>query len=119
LEQPTTSSELKPKEAFDVYEGGKHRRYSLLFSVNGGAFAVAKLMNSEPMKQGEVLGSLTLAQLSVGMAVFTSVMVWDIWLFGEKMRLNYLKNAFGPQGKAVLILIGALIVIGWLLVGLK
>jgi len=26
---------------FELYENGKHRRYSLLFSINGGAFAIA------------------------------------------------------------------------------
>ena len=26
-------------ESFKAYEDGKHRRYSLLFAVNGGAFA--------------------------------------------------------------------------------
>jgi hypothetical protein len=30
-------------DAFKAYEDGKHRRYGLLFSVNGGAVATAKL----------------------------------------------------------------------------
>lgn len=29
---------------FSDYEQGKHRRYSLLFSVNGGAFAITQLL---------------------------------------------------------------------------
>ena len=36
-------------ELFDTYEVGKHRRYSLLFAVNGGAFAVAKLLGQRPL----------------------------------------------------------------------
>ena len=31
------------KEAFKLYEDGKHRRYQLLFAVNGGAFAIGRL----------------------------------------------------------------------------
>ena len=29
-------------EAFKIYEDGKHRRYSLLFAVNGGVLAILK-----------------------------------------------------------------------------
>lgn len=101
-------------ESFKAYEDGKHRRYSLLFTVNGGAFAVAKLF-SEPQNVN-VLGSLSLPQLSVGMILFTIVMVVDIFMFGEKMRTKYLPDDFGWQGKAVLLLLGVLICSGWFLV---
>ena len=112
-----TSTSLSLKEALEYYENGKHRRYSLLFAVNGGAFAVAKLLTGEPGKSAVVLGSLSIQQLSVGMALFTALMVWDIYVFGEKVRTTYLDSAFGKQGKAVLILLGALQFTGWLLVG--
>lgn len=100
--------------SFKAYEDGKQRRYQLLFAVNGGAFAVAKIF----LGQGSpyVLGSLTLRQLAIGMFLFTAVMTTDIYMFGEKMRDKYLPEAFGPPGKIVLILIGALIAVGWLLV---
>ena len=112
-----STSQLTLKEAFDLYENGKHRRYSLLFAVNGGAFAVAKLLAGEPGKQGVVLGNLTLLQLSIGMALSTVVMVIDIYCFGDKMRKTFLPKAFGIQGKVVLVLLGVLQCIGWLLVG--
>ena len=112
-----STSQLSLKEAFDLYENGKHRRYSLLFAVNGGAFAVAKLLAGEPGKQGIVLGQLTLSELSIGMALFTAVMVIDIYVFGDKMRKTFLPKAFGIQGKVVLVLLGALQCIGWLLAG--
>jgi hypothetical protein len=105
--------ELSFKDAKDLYETGKHRRYSLLFSVNGGAFAIARLTIGEP---GKVLGNLTLTELSVGMAAFTAVMTWDIYVFGEKMRKTFLEKDFGPQGKAVLLLLASLLCAGWLLV---
>jgi purine-cytosine permease-like protein len=105
------------KDAFELYEDGKHRRYSILFTVNGGAFAIAKLLTGESGRAG--LGELSLSQLSLGMVLFTAVMVWDIFWFGQKMRDNYLRNdAFGIQGKIVLLLLGMLLCVGWSLVGL-
>jgi hypothetical protein len=109
---------MNTKEAFELYESGKHRRYSLLFAVNGGAFAIAKLLAGEVAGAGLVLGGLRLWQLSLGMALFTAVMVWDIFEFGRKMRDTYLPDAFGRQGRIVLLLLGALMCLGWLLVGL-
>jgi hypothetical protein len=101
-------------DSFRAYEEGKHRRYNLLFAVNGGAFTVAKLFSEAKMVS--VLGSLTLPQLSFGMIVFTAVMVWDLFVFGQKMRTAYLPDQFGGVGKTVLLLIGLLICAGWFLV---
>jgi hypothetical protein len=110
--------ELTLKDAKELYETGKHRRYGLLFSVNGGAFAIAKLITGESGKPGVVLGNLTLTELSVGMVAFTAVMICDIYAFGDKMRKTFLENDFGWQGKAVLLVLGVLLCLGWLLVGL-
>ena len=101
-------------ESFKMYEEGKHRRYGLLFSVNGGALAIAKLFTDE--KAAAFLGNLTISQLSIGMILFTIVMTADIFMFGEKMRITYISGVFGWQGKLVLILIGLLICTGWFLV---
>lgn len=114
-----SSTQLTLKEAIDVYENGKHRRYNLLFSVNGGVFAIAKLLTGELGKQSVILGKLTLAELAFGMAIFTVVMATDIYIFGNKMRSDYLRDAFGPVGKVVLVLLAALLCIGWLLVGIQ
>src|SRR6266542_336906 len=108
------SEEKKIPESFKAYEDGKHRRYTLLFAVNGGAFAVAKLF-ADPHTVN-VLGTLTLRQLSIGMILFTIVMVLDIYMFGEKMRTKYLPDTFSWQGKTVLLLLGLLICAGWFLV---
>ena len=116
-ESPPMANELPFKDAFELYENGKNRRYNLLFSVNGGAFAIAKLLLGEPGKAGVVLGGLKLTHLSIGMALLTVVMTADIFAFGLKMRKWYLHGAFDWRGKAVLLLLGALIVAGWLLVG--
>jgi len=111
-----SSTQLSLNEALALYEDGKHRRYGLLFAVNGGAFAIAKLL-AESGKPGIVLGDLALEELAVGMAIFTVFMVWDIYVFGSNMRKTYLPKAFAWQGKAVLIVLGALQFTGWLLVG--
>ncbi len=108
------AEERKVPDSFKAYEEGKHRRYNLLFAVNGGAFAVAKLFGED--KMASVLGGLTLPQLSFGMIAFTAVMVADIFAFGQKMRTAYLPDQFGWIGKAVLLLIGLLICAGWFLV---
>jgi hypothetical protein len=97
-------------ETFKAYEDGKHRRYELLFAVNGGAFAVAKFLVGKDA--AVVLGSLTLRQLSIGMVLFTAFMTADIFAFGQKMR-RYLPGAFTWEGKTVLILMGSLICAGW------
>jgi hypothetical protein len=112
LEVTNMLEELTLKDKLSLYEDGKHRRYSLLFAVNGGAFAVANLLANEGARS-KVLGQLSLAELSWGMILFTVVMVADIYAFGLKFK----PNAFGPIGKLVLISIGLIICAGWLLAG--
>jgi len=51
------------------------------------------------------------------MALFTALMVFDIFKFGEKFANRY-KEMFGSPGKAVLILTGVLIVVAWVIVGI-
>jgi hypothetical protein len=102
-------------ESFAAYEEGKHRRYSLLFQVNGGAFAIVKLFVDSKLLTNPtepVLGKLSLRWLSVGMILFTIVMTFDIFKFGEKMH-NYDKDTFRTTGKIVLALLGVLICAGW------
>lgn len=108
------SEEKNVPESFRAYEDGKHRRYSLLFAVNGGAFTVARL--SAEGRAASVLGNLTLRQLSVGMILFTIIMTLDIFMFGEKVRTAYSLDTFSWQGKTVLTVIGLLICSGWFLV---
>src|SRR5882762_7815438 len=91
------------KDKLSLYEEGKHRRYTLLFSVNGGAFAVAKLLVGAEGKTAIVLGQLTLPELSWGMILFTVIMVADIYAFGYKMRKDFAPKVFATIGKVVLI----------------
>ena len=110
------SEDFPLKDKLTLYEDGKHRRYTLLFSVNGGAFAVAKLLVGAEGKSATVLGQLTLPELSWGMILFTMIMVADICAFGQKMRKDFALAVFTRIGKLVLISIGLLICCGWFLV---
>jgi hypothetical protein len=116
-------------DKFKAYEDGKHRRYNLLFAVNGGAFAVAKLFTDPKLlcdgNLPPILGGLSLGRLSFGMILFTALMTLDIYMFGHKMRklmlegkrnVSMWQETFSLPGKAVLIAIGSLICIGWFLV---
>jgi hypothetical protein len=95
-----------------LYLEGKMKRYSLLFSVNGGAFAIATLFN-EPTPPG----GLSITSLSVGATVFTVLMTADIWLWGAGMRNRHGSVLFRPVGQTILLMIGALLTSGWTLIG--
>jgi hypothetical protein len=66
-------------------------------------------MTGAPEKTGLMLGALTLRPLSFDIAAFTTIMVWDIWAYGNKMRRSYLKDAFSREGKVVLLSLGTLL----------
>lgn len=102
------------KDAFTAYENGKARRYGLLFAVNGGTFALAKLLSDT--KSAQILQSVALFLLAAGMICFTVLMCRDIKAFGEKMRDNYLPSVFGPKGEQLLKYIQYLLIIGWIMV---
>jgi hypothetical protein len=104
------------KDAFGFYEDGKHRRYTLLFSVNAAVAAIAKLGPSTGM------GPLSTWALSIGMTVFTLLMLYDIGIFGWRFReetgdstRRYGEGIFSLHGQIVLIGCCALIVAGWAL----
>ena len=113
------ADDKKSLEAFKAYEDGKQRRYNLLFAVNGGAFAIAKLLRG---KETADLGQLTPWLLSLGMIAFTFIMAWDIFAFGGKMQQKVKDDdgldVFTDAGKAVLVLLVGLICAGWVLVAL-
>ncbi len=101
-----------------TYIDGKMKRYGLLFSVNGGAFAIAKLLGeAEKAANATLLGHLKLWHLALGLIIFTLLMVFDIYLWGQMMKEKFLSDlAFNLPGKCILFALGALIVGGWILV---
>jgi hypothetical protein len=102
-------------QGLDTYIEGKMKRYSLLFSVNGGAFAIAKILG-EP-NSTRILGGLTLQELAIGAVLFTILMGIDIFLWGHVMRTKFFDGTlvFGWGGKSILILLCTLLVLGWLI----
>lgn len=104
--------------ALSTYIDGKMKRYSLMFAVNGGAFAVAKLM-AEAGKGREtvLLGQLKLWHLALGAILFTILIVVDIYLFAQMMKKKFLADsAFNLPGKLILFSLGVLLVSAWALV---
>jgi hypothetical protein len=101
------------REDSKLYLDGKMQRYSLLFAVNGGAFAIAQLV-----RDGKLPGDLRMSSLALGAALFTVIMVADIWLWGAAMRELHGAALFRPVGQTILLMIGALLLSGWFLVGL-
>jgi hypothetical protein len=94
-----------------------------------GAFAIVKLLGEKLLgENSQGLGKLHFPEIAVGMIVFTSVMVFDIYTFGLKwhalakeialekeidQRKNY--EIFGRKGQVVLFIIGLLLCAGWAL----
>src|SRR6476660_3239566 len=70
---------------FVEYENGKHRRYELLFKVNGAAFAIASFAG-DPKKATLLYSILGLRTLAWGMIGFTVFMGIDIFFFGWGMK---------------------------------
>src|SRR4051794_3119240 len=100
-----------------LYEDGKHRRYELLFAVNGGAFAIGKLFADNSAER--FLKHLSLNQVAVSMIVFTVMMWIDIAVFGSRMRkesgdTGRWDGTFSMSGKILLGVICLLIIGGWI-----
>jgi hypothetical protein len=136
IARASTSKPLNPfgsyTEAFKIYEDGKHRRYSLLFAVNGGVLAILNF--------GQ--GVQTMHWIPLVTLPFTLLMGYDIWMFGDRMRQaardadcnrtfcewmdvrELFKSAnpanqgiFSRPGRFVLAGCCLLLVVGWVLVG--
>lgn len=110
---------------FEAYESGKHRRYTLLFAGNGGAFAVVELLTTSKRATGTE--ALTVEEIACGMLLFTLIMCLDILAFGRKMRkawrdslrdkssISMLDGLFALPGWLVLGALWLLISLGWML----
>lgn len=98
--------------AIGTYIDGKMKRYNLMFAVNGGTFALAQIFSESKYS----LGKLNLTHMAIGAIAFTFLMWFDIWLWGESIRIGHLKGkqVFQPPGKAILSLLASLLILGWL-----
>jgi hypothetical protein len=116
-EPPEAAMFADPKDqlqAQGTYIDGKMKRYNLLFAVNGGAFALAQLLNGG---QAGALGGLTVRHIAMGAILFTVVMAVDIALFALMMKRRYLGElAFNRPGQVILALLALLNLAGWSMV---
>lgn len=112
----SSKAQIGRKDVIDIYENGKHRRYSLLFAVNGGVLAIAKLIVGGTAPEKAALGGLRLWMLAVFAASFSFLMGADIWAFGSRMK-DLDDNLFDWRGKTVLALLTAILMAAWLIVG--
>lgn len=86
-------TDVEKLDGLRTYMDGKHTRYRLLFAVNGGAFALARLIGES--ENGLLLGRLSLSSIAVGSMLFTVVTAVDIWTWGAMMSRLFLgKLAF-------------------------
>jgi hypothetical protein len=102
-------------DGLSLYSSGQMKRYYLLFAVNGGAFAIAKLFGeSEPQA---VVGGLSLQALAIGCILFTALMWRDIYAFGELLRTQFFdgRDVFQEGAKLILACLCVLLILGWLL----
>ena len=105
-------------EGLRTYIDGKMQRYRLLFSVNGGAFAIVALVVKNTTGridlQSVQVGGLTMEAIALGAISFTMLMTLDIWFFGQMMKKQVVgRFGFTDEGKAILLLIAALIITAW------
>lgn len=112
------SGEKKAWDVYGTYQEGKMKRYGLLFSVNGGAYAVVTWKAEHPDNPLGASASLTNIAVVVALtaSLLSALMFVDIWLFGRMMRQQAPKDElvyFGPHGKAVLTSIVLVLGAAW------
>src|SRR5215472_12610340 len=108
IDRETIDTQLKILQA---YTDGKMKRYGLLFSVNGGAFALARFSSDK----GVVISP---AVIAFGAIFFTVLMTLDIWMFGIAMRKQFERvqdGLFGQHGRLILLGLTLLLVVAWAL----
>ena len=89
MDEPGTekTDHLTLRDVYTLYESGKGRRYGLLFSVNGGAFAILSFLIKDARNDTLTRCSMVAVAVAVaiGMVLFTWIMWRDINEFGTKM----------------------------------
>lgn len=95
-ERETIDTQLK---ILQTYADGKMKRYGLLFSVNGGAFALARWSSEKSVV-------IDAAVIAAGTILFTILVPLDIWMFGIAMRTQFdtvQDGLFGQHGRLILL----------------
>jgi hypothetical protein len=106
--------------AYNTYQDGKMKRYTLLFSINGGAYAIVTWAAEHVPAAHEIARAASMRTIAVVVAIaaslFTALMLVDIWLFGRMMRRAGAGDSlayFGKHGQAVLASIICILLGAW------
>jgi hypothetical protein len=105
--------------AYNTYQDGKMKRYYLLFSINGGAYAIVTWAAEHPKGVEWAASPKTIAiVVAIAAALFTALMLVDVWLFGRMMKEAEAGTEdgivyFGGHGKAVLASIVVILLGAW------
>lgn len=107
-ERETIDTQLK---ILQTYADGKMKRYGLLFSVNGGAFALARWSSEKSVV-------IDAAVIAAGTILFTILVPLDIWMFGIAMRTQFdtvQDGLFGQHGRLILLGLALFLIAVWAL----
>jgi len=108
--------------AYNTYQDGKMKRYYLLFSINGGAYAIVTWAVEHVAALQNIGQAASLKRVAVVVAIaaslFTALMLVDVWLFGRMMSKAGTRTGddleyFGKHGQAVLVLIVCTLLGAW------
>jgi hypothetical protein len=101
-------------KAVEIYESGKGRRYGLLFTVNGGAYALIGFLvtNGHALSQFSPIGIWAFVIIPIALGLFSWFMCDDIYAFGTNMRESDPK-LFGAMGRRLLRSVRLLFCGGW------
>jgi hypothetical protein len=101
--------EKRDWDAYNTCQDGKMKRYTLLFSINGGAYAIVTWTAEHVAAAQEVARAASLTTIAIVVAIaaslFTALMFVDVWVFGRMMRKVATGDGlvyFGRHGQAVL-----------------
>lgn len=89
-------SDWKP---FEIYESGKDRRYKLLFTVNGGAYAlIGFLVSNGHALDLSPVGIWAFIIIPIALGAYSYMMCDDIDAFAKKMKAYEPDELYGPEG---------------------
>jgi hypothetical protein len=107
-------------DAYGVYQDGKSRRFSLLFTVNGGAFAlVGFLAGDQPRVKFGVFALWAFVVVPIALVLFTRAMRDDFFVFGEAMHRVWRDSGldcpeiFSEKERRIVRCVAALLCASW------
>src|SRR3978361_715787 len=99
----------------DLYESGKGRRYQLLFTINGGAYALIGFLAANAKAfEFSFIGIWAFILIPAALAIYTCLMYRDIDAFATNMKA-YDPELYKEHGRLHLKYVCALLTVSWIL----